>query len=162
MSHERPAGIWVGSGLDRFERRRSVFGTMPFTVKVAPADTGGGCLVIEQANGFRGGPPRHVHAEQEEWFYVVEGSYGVEVGDRLHRLGAGDSVLAPRGVPHGWALLGPGAGRMVILFSPAGAMEAFFDEASAMHGMGPPDVMASLFARHGMRIVGPPLDIDRP
>ena len=161
MTDERPAGILVAAGADRHDRERSVFGVMPFTVKVTSADTGGGCLVIEQANDFRGGPPRHVHASQDEWFYVVEGSYMVEVGGRLHHLGVGDSILAPRGVPHGWALMGPGTGRMVIAFTPAGAMEAFFDEASARSDMGSPEPMAELFARHDMRVVGPPLDVDR-
>jgi hypothetical protein len=61
----------VAAGDDRFGRQRSVFGVMPFTVKVSAQDSGGACLVIEQANAFRGGPPRHVHHAQEEWFYVV-------------------------------------------------------------------------------------------
>lgn len=160
MTGERPTGMLVPAGSDRHQRTRSVFGAMPFTVKVTAGDTGGGCLAIEQSNAYRGGPPRHVHASQDEWFYVVEGSYAVEVGGSLHRLGPGDSILAPRSIPHGWALLGPGAGRMVIVFTPAGAMEAFFDEASAMDGMGSPERMSSLFAAHGMRIVGPPLDVD--
>lgn len=161
MTDERPAGIWVGAGQDRHERPRRVFGVMPFTVKVAAADTGGGCLIIEQANDYQGGPPRHVHASQEEWFYVIEGNYVVEVDGVLHRLGPGDSILAPRAVPHGWALLGPGAGRMVIAFSPAGKMEGFFEEASRQQGVaGPSPQMSALFARHDMTIVGPPLAVD--
>ena len=50
MTDERPAGIRVAAGADRHDRARSVFGVMPFTVKATSADTGGGCLIIEQAN----------------------------------------------------------------------------------------------------------------
>jgi quercetin 2,3-dioxygenase len=49
---------------------------------------------------------------------------------------------------------------MVIAFSPAGAMEAFFEEASDLQGMGSPQEMSALFARHDMTIVGPPLAVE--
>jgi hypothetical protein len=61
-------GIKVAAGRDRFLETRKVFGVMPFTIKVATRDTAGGLLVIEQANAFPGGPPRHVHHAQDEWF----------------------------------------------------------------------------------------------
>jgi len=160
MNDGVPTAMRVDAGHDRFERTRLVFGVMPFHVKVAASDTAGRCLVVEQDNDYRGGPPRHVHHAQEEWFYVVRGEYAVEVGGHVHRLSAGDAVLAPRGVPHTWALVGPGPGRMVIAFFPAGDMEAFFDAACALPGMAPHAELAGLFERHGMRVAGPPLDVD--
>lgn len=144
---------------DRFGRARKVFGVMPFGVKVSGRDTGGSLLVIEQANDYRGGPPRHVHHAQEEWFYAVSGRYRVEVGGVVHELGPGDAVLAPRGVPHTWALVADGPGRMLIAFTPAGEMEAFFDRACELPGLPPHDDLRSLFEDHGMRIEGPPLSV---
>lgn len=47
---------------------------------------------------------------------------------------------------------------MVVAFTPAGTMEAFFGEASALAGMGAADEIAALFGRHGMTVTGPPLD----
>ena len=104
----------------------------------------------------RGGPPRHIHYEQEEWFYFVEGSDEVlmEVGETKLRLKPGDSVLAPRNVPHVWAYLGQQPGRMLFTFTPAAKVESFFEEASK------PDAKVndpSRFERHGMKLVGPPL-----
>jgi len=104
----------------------------------------------------RGGPPRHVHYEQEEWFYFVEGSDEVlmEVGETKLRLKPGDSVLAPRNVPHVWAYLGQQPGRMLFAFTPAARIEGFFEETSS------PDAKVndpSRFERHGMKVVGPPL-----
>ena len=151
--------IRVAADEDRFGRARKVFGVMPFAVKVSGVDTGGSLLVIEQANDYRGGPPRHVHHAQEEWFYVVSGRYRVEVGGVAHDLRPGDAVLAPRGVPHTWALVADGPGRMLIAFTPAGEMEAFFDRATQLPGVPPHQEVAALFAAHGMRIEGPPLDV---
>lgn len=159
MSSTEALGIHVAAGRDRFARDRKVFGVMAFGVKVSGSDTGGNLLVIEQANHYRGGPPRHLHLDQDEWFYVVEGAYVVEVAGVPHRLGPGDAILAPRGIPHGWALV-EGPGRMVIAFQPAGSMEAFFDAASSLPGMPPHDEARSLFAAHGMRIEGPPLAME--
>lgn len=161
MADQAPRTVMVPAGEDRFERHRAVFGVMPFAVKVSGGDTGGAALVIEQANGYRGGPPRHVHAEQEEWFYVVQGEYIVEVGGVSHRLGAGDAILAPRGVPHSWALVGHTPGRMVIAFFPAGKMEEFFDAATELPGQPSPEVAGPLFAAHGMVVAGPPLDVSQ-
>ncbi|MBF6593702.1 MAG: cupin domain-containing protein [Thermaceae bacterium] len=159
MEPANQQGIKVSAGSDRFQQGRKVFGVMPFMVKVAGQDTAGGCLIIEQANDYKGGPPRHLHHAQEEWFYVIEGQYIVEIGNQTHHLGPGDSVLAPRKVPHVWALTGTGAGRMLIVFQPAGQMEAFFDQASKLKGVLAYQELAQLFATHGMEVVGPPLSV---
>lgn len=153
-------GLKIPLGGDRFGRSRSVFGVMPFTVKVSSHDSDGTALVIEQANAYRGGPPRHVHHDQEEWFYVVEGEYVVSIGEETYPLLPGDSVLAPRGVPHAWALVGHTPGRMVIAFFPAGRMEEFFDEAVTLDGQPSVAAARSLFAAYGMDVTGSPIDVE--
>jgi mannose-6-phosphate isomerase-like protein (cupin superfamily) len=124
--------------------------------KVLSAETNGALFIIENRNMVRGGPPRHIHYEQEEWFYFLEGSSEVvmEVGEKKLRLNPGDSVLAPRNVPHVWAYLGEQPGRMLFAFTPAATIESFFEETSR------PDAKVndpSRFERHGMKLVGPPL-----
>jgi len=124
--------------------------------KVLTRETSGALFIMENRNMARGGPSRHVHYEQEEWFYFVEGSDEIlmEVGETKLRLKPGDSVLAPRNIPHVWAYLGQKPGRMIFAFSPAAQIESFFEEASK------PDAKVndpSRFERHGMKVVGPPL-----
>jgi mannose-6-phosphate isomerase-like protein (cupin superfamily) len=124
--------------------------------KVLTRETNGGVFIMENRNMARGGPPRHIHYEQEEWFYFIEGSDEVlmEIGETKLRLKPGDSVLAPRNVPHVWAYLGQKPGRMLFAFTPAAGIEGFFEEASR------PDAVVndpSRFERHGMKLVGPPL-----
>jgi len=150
--------VYVPTGGDRFGQDRRVFGALPVTVKVSSQDTGGALLVVEQNNSQKGGPPRHIHHDQDEWFYAVHGEYVVEIGGEIYPLHPGDSVLAPRGVPHTWAHIGEETGRLLIAFQPAGTMESFFSAAAPASATGSAEV-AELFAAHGMRLTGPPLKI---
>src|SRR5437879_7033404 len=78
---------------------------------------------MEQSNRKRGGPPRHLHHNEDELCYALEGEYIVEVGAERFFLKAGDCVLGPRGIPHVWAFVGDSAGRLLISFAPAGKMK---------------------------------------
>jgi mannose-6-phosphate isomerase-like protein (cupin superfamily) len=44
--------------------------------------------------------PLHVHREDDEAWYVLEGELGVRVGDADVRVAAGEAVVVPRGTPH--------------------------------------------------------------
>lgn len=148
------------SGGDRFGQPRKVFGTMSIDRKVSSSETGGALFVIENTDYSRGGPPRHLHHAQDEWFYVVEGEYVVEIGDERHRLGRGDSVFAPRGTAHAWSHVDEGRGRILVAFQPAGEMEAFFEAVSKVEGPASPEELHGLFGAHGMQVTGPPLPIE--
>jgi len=152
--------VFVAAGADRFEVLHQAFGLKPIDFKVSTEDTDGRLFIIENGNNRPGGPPRHIHHAQEEWFYVLEGDYVIEVGDTTYPLGVGDAVLAPRAIPHVWAFVGSGRGRLLIAFQPAGQMEGFFVETSELETLPSPEELASLFARHGMLLVGPPLPVD--
>ncbi len=152
--------VFVAAGADRFEVLHQAFGLKPIDFKVSAEDSGGGLFIVEHTSSRPGGPPRHIHHDQEEWFYVLEGNYVIEVGDTTYRLGAGDAVLAPRAIAHVWAFVGSGHGRLLITFQPAGQMEDFFVASSELDTLPPPAELAALFAKHGMRLVGPPLPVD--
>lgn len=147
----------VPSGTDRTGRpHKAARMNSHLDFKVLTDETNGALFIMENRNMLRGGPPRHIHFEQQEWFYFVEGSDDVvmEVGDMKLRLKPGDSVLAPRAVPHVWAYLGEKPGRMLFAFTPAARIESFFEETS-QPGAKVDD--PSRFERHGMKLVGPPL-----
>ncbi|MCB8986765.1 MAG: cupin domain-containing protein [Ardenticatenaceae bacterium] len=150
-------GVYVPARADRFNSRRSVLGGLSIDFKLSGRDTDGGLFLLEHTDHHKGGPPRHFHHEQEEWFYVLDGEYLLEIGDEQYQLKPGDSVLAPRKVPHVWAHVGEGEGRLIIAFQPAGLMEAFLNELSKVVGVPAPAQLQGLFRAHGMEIVGPPL-----
>jgi len=153
--HERIGGLHVAAGADRFSEAHPLGPRNLITFKLATHDTRGGLFVIEHSSLAKGGPPRHLHHEQDEWFYPLEGEYIIEVGDTRHQLKSGDSLLAPREVPHVWAHVGDQPGRLLIAFTPAGQMEAFFRAATKLGSMPPQN--PELFRAHGMEVVGPPL-----
>ncbi len=77
---------------------------------------------------------------------------GLPGGRAKGPLHAGDSVLAPRRVPHTFSSVGPAPARMIVAFSPAGKMEQYFRDAeTARQHAGDADFMA----RYEMERVGP-------
>jgi mannose-6-phosphate isomerase-like protein (cupin superfamily) len=122
--------------------------------KISTQETGGNFFLFEHSNLLPGGPPLHFHYYQEEWFYVMEGEVLFQIGEKRSQLKAGDSVLAPRKVPHAFTAVGPKPAKMLIAYSPAGKMEQFFRDMA--HGK--VDLMdATLFRKYGCELVGPPL-----
>ncbi|MCP3734729.1 cupin domain-containing protein [Sphingomonas sp. RP10(2022)] len=151
----------VAAGHDRQGHNHQI-GVSATTYKVVTSETKGDLFVIEQANQRRGGPPLHVHHGEDELFYVLEGEYLVQVGDRKFPLKTGDCVLGPRGVPHAWAFVGSTSGRLLLSYAPAGKMEAFFNAWEQL-GFSPggysKEKDAALLRSYGMERMGPPIQL---
>ena len=153
-------GFSVAAGRDRFDEHISL-GDEPIDCKLSGRDTDGALSVFE-FNGRYGGP-RHLHREQDEWVYVVAGSFYFQVGDREFRADSGESVFLPRKVGHMWFPSTDQPGRTIQIYQPAGRMEEFFREVGKFDD--PPihealsfDEFCRLFQDHGMELVGPPPD----
>lgn len=141
----------VGAGEDRFGHPHQLgFDSLLF--KVATRETRGGMFVVEHPRLLPGGPPLHLHLGQEEWFYVMEGEVAFQVGDRKLHLHPGESVLAPRRVPHTFSSVAEKPSRMLIAFSPAGKMEQFFLDVEDPKA---PVKEPEFWRRYDMELVGP-------
>jgi mannose-6-phosphate isomerase-like protein (cupin superfamily) len=151
--------LFVPNGRNRFEEELMIWGVIPLQIKVSSNDTGGSLFVFEHADMGNGGPPRHFHYEQDEWFYATKGEFAFEVGDERFTLRPGDSLFAPRMIPHAWAHVGDEPGTLLLAVQPAGSLEAFFMENCAMDQPPTPEEAERSFAAHGMEVVGPPLDV---
>ncbi len=150
-------GFRVARDEDRFgEHHNMGIGLLSF--KALSEDSHGTLLALELVHHAKGGPPCHLHYDQDEWFYVVEGEYLLEVGGERFRLKPGDSAFGPRGVPHGWTHVGDGLGRIAVTLTPAGQLEAFLRELSTMGRMAPQD--PAFWPPYGLELVGPPLDTE--
>src|SRR5919198_2241268 len=66
-------------------------------VKISGADTSGEYGLLEVTVRAGEGSPWHVHPDEDEWFYVLEGEFTVYIGDRRLSLPRGRSRSASRG-----------------------------------------------------------------
>jgi quercetin dioxygenase-like cupin family protein len=135
-------------------------GHYPVMAKVAGADTKGRYSIIQLTQPPNTGPALHIHTEQNEWFFVISGSIGVQLGSQKIVLNAGDSLMAPRAVPHAYVTLGTADAHLLFLFDPAGDMEGHFKALATMKrlpsGQVDPGERARAFSDHGMKMIGPP------
>ena len=151
-----PPIVRVAAGADCYGEARGLgVSTIQFKVAGQGSD---GLFVLENTFHTQGGPARHLHYDQDEWFYVVAGEFLMEVGNERFALHPGDALLAPRNVPHVWAYVGDATGRILVTFMPAGKMEAFFREVTKANAMPPLD--PELWRAHGMKLLGPPLPVE--
>lgn len=151
-------GIRVPAGNDRFGEPSPLGASRAMNCKVSAQDTNGGWCSFESVWQTKGGPPLHVHHQQEEWFYVVEGDYVFQIGEEKFRLAAGDSVLAPRQVPHAFTHVRDEQGKIVSVFQPAGQIEAFFREYGKL-GDASGEQTKQFYRTHGMDLLGAPLNV---
>jgi DNA-binding transcriptional MerR regulator len=160
------AGFSVAAGEDRFGEHITL-GNEPNDCKVSARDTNGAMSIFE-FNGSGGGP-RHLHHNQDEWVYVIEGECHFEVGGEQRRLTAGESIFIPRKTAHVWACVDGQQARVINVYQPAGNMEDFFRAVSNYKDLPTrEDVINNtytdeqvagldrLFEAHGMDLLGPP------
>jgi len=150
---------YVPNGTNAFQEKLMIWGVIPLQIKVPSRDTAGALFVFEHADMGKGGPPRHFHYEQDEWFYAREGEFAFEVGDERFTLRPGDALFAPRLIPHVWAHVGNAPGTLLLAVQPAGSLEAYFLESCKLTRPPTPEEAERQFAAHGMKVVGPPLTI---
>ena len=117
------------------------------------AETNGAVAMLEFAvtSGYPV-PPPHVHEREDELTYVLEGTLEMQLGDETRVLGAGESVLKPRGIPHTFRVRGDSGARFLELLTPAGFECYFRAAAAALHrGAAPtPELATSLMASYGV------------
>ncbi len=95
-----PERAKLGYGLGKEEGEAFWLLGMLETIKIGGEDTAGQYGLIEIVARAGDGSPWHVHPEEDEWFYVLDGEYTVYVGDERLSLTAGSFAFGPHGVPH--------------------------------------------------------------
>src|SRR5262249_59782405 len=157
-------GFSVAPGKDRFGKRIRLAG-LTVDCKLSAEDTAGAVSIFEVTSGW----PRHLHYQQDEWIYVIDGQLELEVGDKRFRAAAGESVFLPRQVAHVWCPVG-GPSKIINVYQPAGQIEEFFSELASFKNLPTgqqvinktytqeqTNALRQLFDAYGMKLLGPPL-----
>lgn len=106
-------------------------------------------------------PPLHVHRMTNESFYILDGTFGFQVGERMVGGTAGAFFFVPRGTEHTFWNRGLTPAKVLVTMSPAG-FERYFEElAEGLSSAGESaeaalDIRRSLSGKHDIEVVGPP------
>jgi quercetin dioxygenase-like cupin family protein len=156
----------AGSGYRLEENEGEAFWLLGMleTIKISGKDTNGEFGLIELRVPEGVGSPWHVHPEEDEWFYVLDGEVTVWVADTKLSLKPGSFAFGPKGVPHTF-YVESGEARFLVGFQPMD-FEGFLREVGEPAPElvvppppdGPPDMerLSAIAERNGMEILGPP------
>jgi quercetin dioxygenase-like cupin family protein len=134
------------------------------TIKASRETTNGRVGILEQRAPRGSGSPLHVHHNEDEWFYVMDGELTFWVGGDVTVAGPGAFVYGPRGIPHTF-MVSSAEAHFLLVVEPGG-FEAFVRAvgepaqqlAIPPAPTEPPDMarMAAAAAEYGVEILGPP------
>jgi quercetin dioxygenase-like cupin family protein len=143
-------GLWFLNGL--------------MTVKAGGPDTRNAFTLIEAECQAGTGPSPHIHHDEDEGFYLLEGELFITCGDQTWTTSPGAFAFLPRGIPHSFRASDTASARMLQITSPA-QFERFAAE------MGEPaetmtippsrdvdvDKLMRVAPRYGIEVLAPPL-----
>jgi len=132
------------------------------TLKATAEQTGGALGLIEQVLPPGFAPPIHIHRNEDEAFYLLEGEASFTCGDKTYSARPGSYIFFPRGIPHWFLIAATGQARL-LQFTWPGGLERFFVEVGeparelALPPAGQGDIgkLLSIAPRYGLEILGP-------
>ena len=134
-------------------------GAITLRILLSGQQTDGRLAVFEDIVAPGIGPGRHIHHDQDETFFFLEGAFDVEIDGTRYHMAPGDVGFVPRGSAHAFKNVGSSLGRLRYVFSPALRMEEMFRALYAAQNDGPlsDETMERTALEHGQTFVGPPL-----
>jgi len=140
-------------------------GTLAF-IRAAGERTGEGIGMVEFIHPAGFATPFHVHHDEDEAFYVIEGAMRGICGDQPWQATTGAFVWLPRDIPHGYTVDGEETLRTLAISLPAG-FERFVREAgepAAERVLPPPgapnlEKLNAAVTKYGQETLGP-LDLN--
>jgi quercetin dioxygenase-like cupin family protein len=130
---------------------------IPMRIRLHGRDTGGIVSAVESHDVPGGGPPPHIHHREDETFQILEGEYEWTVGGKTFISKKGETIFAPRGVPHTYRHLGQTPGRLMCVITPAG-FEGFFEDIGALTQQQQQDIprVMDIAKKYALEILPPP------
>lgn len=142
------------------------------TIRVSGRDGADTISVIEHLMPYASSTPLHIHQNEDEVFHILEGVVRFNVAGKDIYAHAGQTLMAPKGIPHCYRVISAEGARCLTVTT-RGDFERMVREVSvpAERAEIPPQVaptpgmiaaLTEICARNGIDIVGAPLTSDRP
>src|SRR2546428_9311433 len=131
-------------------------------LKLLGGATGGSIMMFEEPVPGRSKSTFHLHHDSDEVAYVLSGEVTFKIGEEVTVGGPGTCAFMPRGVPHAWKNSGAETGRVLFLYTPAGAGGLLEEQQRTDRTFAAIDEREAteLRRRHGWGVVGPsPLSV---
>lgn len=137
-------------------------------IRVSEYESSDGISVLEHKAPFGDSPPLHQHRTEDEIFHILEGQFRFKIGEKERSLGSGNTLLAPKGIPHTYLVESPEGGCWLTV-TDKGDFEQFICEVGRRTdrlelpepgGEPTPEMKESLAvaaSKYEIDIVGPPL-----
>jgi mannose-6-phosphate isomerase-like protein (cupin superfamily) len=119
-------------------------------IRVPAADTSGAYSFVEIVSEPGDGTPLHVHQNEDEYLFVVEGTARFALGDRIFDAEAGTMVTLPNNIPHAWGNRSTSKLRIATICYPGGV-----EEAMRIISRGGVTDISALAERFGVIVLGP-------
>ena len=103
--------------------KRYYFDVALGSILLSGEDTGGAYCLLDMRVAPGKGVPRHTHTLEDEALFVLSGELEATVGDEIFILRPGETLIAPRNIPHQLRNSGNLPNHYLIMFSPAGFEE---------------------------------------
>ena len=124
-----------------------------FALKLLGGETGESIMMFEETLPAGTKSLYHLHHDSDEVIWVLAGEFTFMIGDEVATGGPGTCAFMPRDVPHAWKNTGSETGRILALYTPAGA--GGLVEALAERRPRNDEEHRKLFERHRWEVVGP-------
>ncbi|WP_263359612.1 cupin domain-containing protein [Acidicapsa ligni] len=121
---------------------------------VRGSDVSDAYSVVELMVAPLGGPPMHIHENEDEIIVVLEGCVRCVCDETRFDAPAGTTFVVPRGVPHAWRSLPDTTSRVLLTFTPSG-MEGYFEEVAGR----PQEEWATIAKKYACLLVGPRIEL---
>ncbi|MCB0209981.1 MAG: cupin domain-containing protein [Anaerolineae bacterium] len=124
------------------------------TILLSAQDTNGSFAMFIDEVPPAAGPPMHIHHNEDETFYILEGQLDITIKGETFTAPAGGTAFLPKGIPHTFHNSSEQTARALVVLTPAG-LENFFIEIEPLVIQAEPNMAAILTvaAKYGIEVV---------
>jgi quercetin dioxygenase-like cupin family protein len=137
-----------------FKQEFRVFGE-PVRVLISSDETGRSFAAITQTSPPGGGPPPHLHRNEDEIFTVLEGEFEIFDGARWKKLGKGETAYTLRGQAHTFRNCGNESGTIQCVVVPGSGFETYLEEISVLSMPDNAPQLMEISDRYGIEFLAP-------